>query len=167
MPVRFLNTHTGRVVQYSTPEEIAPKSRAYSSRDEKARAERDASHRERLLNTLRKSSRWETTDLPVERKTDRQRDSEAREALKREVEGQVRAEHERALEVERAKAAHTPAAPAPTPEAEDAPDGPAEPTAAQVRAWAKDQGLEVTPRGKVPDEVVAAYKQAQAEADGE
>lgn len=162
MPVRFLNTHTGRVVQYTTPEEIAPKSRTYSSKDEKARAERDAAHRERLLNTLRKSSRWEPTDLPVERKTARQRDDEQREALKREVEGQVRAEHERALEVERAKAAHTHPAPAAS-----APEASGGPTAAEVRAWAKENGLDVTPRGKVPDEVVAAYKQARAEEQGE
>lgn len=154
MSVRFENNHTGRVVEYSTPEEIAPKGRVYTSRDEKARVERDAKQRERLLNTLRKSSRWVVTDRPVERKTLRQRQEEEREALRREIEGQVRAEHERQLEVERAKAAHSTVSSS---------EGP---SAATVRAWARDNGVDVPAKGKLPETVVAAYKQAQAEAEG-
>lgn len=165
MPVRFENLHTGRVVEYTTPEEIAPKNRTYASKDEEARAKRDAAQRERLLNTLRKSSRWSPTDREVERKTARQRANEEREALKRQLEGEVRAEHERALEVERAKAAHTPASTPDPDKGKTSDDTPSEePTAAQVRAWARENDVDVPAKGKLPEAVVAAYKQAAAEA---
>src|SRR5690606_40087245 len=39
LPVRFENTMTGRVVEYATPEEIAPPHRVWGSREEKAVAE--------------------------------------------------------------------------------------------------------------------------------
>lgn len=38
-----------------------------------------------------------------------------------------------------------------------------EPSPKDVRAWAKDQGLDAPARGKLPDELVARYKAAQAE----
>ena len=38
-----------------------------------------------------------------------------------------------------------------------APLAPAPPTAAQVRAWAREQGMEVSPKGRAPREVVAAF----------
>jgi hypothetical protein len=37
----------------------------------------------------------------------------------------------------------------------------ATPKASDVRAWAKAEGIEVTARGKLPDEVVEQYQAAQ------
>lgn len=37
-----------------------------------------------------------------------------------------------------------------------------EPSAAEVRAWAQEQGIEMSPRGKLPAGVVEGYKQAHA-----
>lgn len=34
---------------------------------------------------------------------------------------------------------------------------------ADVRAWAREQGIDVPARGKLPDEVIAAYQAAQQE----
>lgn len=39
------------------------------------------------------------------------------------------------------------------------------PKAADVRAWAKEQGLDVPAKGKLPDELVEAYRAAQVDAD--
>ena len=41
----------------------------------------------------------------------------------------------------------------------------AEPAAREVRAWAKEQGLDVPERGKVPADLVEQYKAAQVEQD--
>lgn len=41
---------------------------------------------------------------------------------------------------------------------------PGEPKPADVRAWAREQGIEVPARGKLPDEVVEQYKAASREA---
>ena len=51
--------------------------------------------------------------------------------------------------------------PTESPAAESEPDAaPAEPTAREVRAWAREQvpPIEVPSRGKIPEDVVAAYK---------
>jgi len=42
-------------------------------------------------------------------------------------------------------------------------DGSEGPSARAVRAWAREHDLEVPARGRVPDELVAAYLAAQAE----
>ncbi|RPE44160.1 Lsr2 protein [Streptomyces sp. Ag109_O5-1] len=39
-----------------------------------------------------------------------------------------------------------------------------QPDAKQVRAWAADNGIEVSPKGKIPDAVVEQYQAAQTEA---
>jgi len=41
-----------------------------------------------------------------------------------------------------------------------------EPSPATVRAWAKDQGIDVPPRGRVPAELVEQYRQAHGQANG-
>lgn len=41
-----------------------------------------------------------------------------------------------------------------------------EPSPATVRAWAKDQGIDVPPRGRVPAEVIEQYRQAHGQANG-
>lgn len=46
--------------------------------------------------------------------------------------------------------------PEPAPEPEPEP----EPTVKEVRAWAREEDIKVPARGKIPDEVVAAYKRA-------
>jgi hypothetical protein len=48
--------------------------------------------------------------------------------------------------------------PAPTPEPVASAE---EPAPKDVRAWARDQGIDVPARGKVPDDVVEQYKAAQ------
>ncbi|WP_304452903.1 histone-like nucleoid-structuring protein Lsr2 [Nocardiopsis sp. YSL2] len=50
----------------------------------------------------------------------------------------------------------------PEPEAEPSTDGApaAEPTAKEVRAWCKDKNIDVPPRGRIPDDVMAAYRRA-------
>lgn len=53
--------------------------------------------------------------------------------------------------------ADTTMAAAPT---EEPTEAPAEPTAKQVRRWAKENGHEVPSSGKLPEDVVAAYKRA-------
>src|SRR5690606_34809621 len=103
LPVRFENTMTGRVVEYATPEEIAPPHKVWGSREEKAVAEHEAAARRRLLDRLRRSKRWVPTDKPVTRKTLRQLEHERRERERRQIEAKLRAEYERQLEVELAK----------------------------------------------------------------
>lgn len=41
------------------------------------------------------------------------------------------------------------------------PDSSGSPSAKEVRAWAREQDIEVPSRGKIPDDVVAAYRAAQ------
>jgi len=94
---------TGRVVEYATPEEIAPPHKVWGSREEKAVAEHEAAARRRLLDRLRRSKRWVPTDKPVTRKTLRQLEHERRERERRQIEAKLRAEYERQLEVELAK----------------------------------------------------------------
>ena len=77
---------TGRVVEYATPEEIAPPHRVWGSREEKAVAEHEAAARRRLLDRLRRSKRWVPTDKPVTRKTLRQLEHERRERERRQIE---------------------------------------------------------------------------------
>ena len=43
------------------------------------------------------------------------------------------------------------------------PDEDDEPTNAEIRAWAQDQGLKVSPSGKLPQKVVDAYAEAHSE----
>lgn len=52
------------------------------------------------------------------------------------------------------------AAPAAAPEPKKT-EAPKEPDAKAVRAWAADNGIEVPPRGKLPDKVVEQYLAAQ------
>ncbi|WP_141921843.1 Lsr2 family DNA-binding protein [Haloactinospora alba] len=46
------------------------------------------------------------------------------------------------------------------PKEEPTTEAPAEPTTKQVRRWAKEQGYEVPSSGKLPEDLVAAYKRA-------
>ncbi|WP_083924457.1 Lsr2 family DNA-binding protein [Nocardiopsis lucentensis] len=154
MPTRLVNTRSDRVVEYALPEEIAPPERTYPTKDAKAIAEREAGRRKRLLDTLNKSRRWKRTDRPVERVTARQRDEARREAERRRIEAEVRAEFEQRLETERAKARLASGGSATGAVASS------EPSTAEVRAWAREHGYEVPARGKLPDDVVAAYKAA-------
>lgn len=166
LPVRFENTMTGRVVEYATPEEIAPPHKVWGSREEKAVAEHEAAARRRLLDRLRRSKRWVPTDKPVTRKTLRQLEHERRERERRQIEAKLRAEYERQLEVELAKrspvsepAATSSEQPEPVEESVKQPRA----STAQIRAWAKEQGLEVPARGSLPSDVVDAYHKAHAE----
>lgn len=167
MPIRLENTWSGVVVSYDLPEDLAPPKASYAHKDAKAEAERLAGRRKRLLDTLAKSQRWKSTDKPVTQASDRQVHNSQKEKDRREIEAQLRVEYEQKLENERARLAAATPTPAPDPGEAPAPAADGEPTVAQVRAWAKDQGLTVPPRGKLPDEVVAAFKQAKVEADGE
>lgn len=185
--IRFENTHTGRVVEYAEPEEINPPDRTYPSGNDKAMAQRDAGRRERLLKSMRNSRRWRTTTKPITRQTELQREQERRQDERRRIEAQVRAEYEQKLATERAKwereNAATEQPPSDSAETGDG-DGGAQPQAqqqeevsaaaekqpttkkkgpepsrAQVRAWAEDQGYTGLPsRGALPEDVVAAYK---------
>lgn len=44
-------------------------------------------------------------------------------------------------------------------------DADASPAAKDVRAWAKANGVDVPAKGRIPDDVVAAYTAAQAKGD--
>lgn len=55
------------------------------------------------------------------------------------------------------------AEPEPEPDDGDEEETSEEPKAAEVRAWAKAEGLDVPARGKVPPEVVEAFKAAHSE----
>src|SRR5690606_11755416 len=103
LPVRFENTMTGRVVEYATPEEIAPPHRVWGSRDETAVAEREPDARRRLWDRLRRAMRWVATDTPATRKTLRQLEHERRERERRQREAKLRGEYERQLGMELAK----------------------------------------------------------------
>lgn len=159
MPIRLENTWSGVVVEYTLPEEIAPAKATYAHKNARAAAEREAGRRKRLLDTLRNSKRWRVTDKPVRSHSDRQvqHSTEAKQA--REIEARLRLEYEQKLENELARRL---SGEKPTVEEEKA-EGP---SAAQVRAWAKDNGVDVPAKGKLPEAVVSAYKQAQAEAEG-
>lgn len=158
MPRRLLNTLTGRVVEYAEPEEIAPPHRSYASKDEKAQVEYTATRRKRLLDTLSKSRRWQTTTRPVSNETQRQRDEARHQSERRRIEAQVRAEYEQKLENERARMERQLAAQGP-----DTGGARPEPSQAELRTWARENGHEVPSRGRIPDEVITAYQQARAE----
>lgn len=158
MPIRLENTHTGRVTEMALPEEIAPPDRTYPTKDAKAAAERDAGRQRRLLDTLRKSKRYRVTDKPVTLSTERQRTQARLEGERRRMEAELRAEYERELELEKAKLRREAGVQGDDSEQEDTP----EPSAAQVRVWAKDNGHEVPARGTIPADVVAAYKAAHS-----
>lgn len=51
--------------------------------------------------------------------------------------------------------------PAADPEPDETPEPTPEPKAKDVRAWAKEQGMDVPSSGKVPADIVQAYKEAQ------
>jgi hypothetical protein len=63
---------------------------------------------------------------------------------------------ERARQIERLDAS-------PLWERVEAPAAPSGPKTADVRAWARAQGIEVTPRGKLPAELVDRYIAAHAD----
>lgn len=154
---------TGRVVEYATPEEIAPPHKVWGSREEKAVAEHEAAARRRLLDRLRRSKRWVPTDKPVTRKTLRQLEHERREAERRRIEAQLRAEFEQRLEDEIAKRDLQQPAATPEPSAvETSTQERPRATTAEIRAWAREQGYEVPVRGSLPSDVVDAYHQAHA-----
>lgn len=164
MPVRFENVMTGRVVEYATPEEIAPPERRYASKEDKAQAEYAANQRRRLLSRLIRSRRWRPTDKPVTRKTLRQLEHERREAERRRIEAQLRAEFEQRLEDEIAKRDLQQPAATPEPSAvETSTQERPRATTAEIRAWAREQGYEVPVRGSLPSDVVDAYHKAHAE----
>lgn len=52
--------------------------------------------------------------------------------------------------------------PAPEPDPEPEPELDPEPSSATIRAWAKDQGIDVPTRGRVPADIVTAYTSAQS-----
>src|SRR5690606_9132245 len=160
LPVRFENTMTGRVVEYATPEEIAPPHKVWGSREEKAVAEHEAAARRRLLDRLRRSKRWVPTDKPVTRKTLRQLEHERRERERRQIEAELGAAYERQLEVELARrsAVSEPAA-ASSEQPKPGQEGVTQPraAAAHIRACGQEQGLEVPARGSRPSDVVDAY----------
>lgn len=173
MPVRFVNTTTDRVVEYATPEELAPPRKTYLTKDEKAEAERVAARRKRLLDTLRQSKRWQPTSREVTRQTERQREHARREAERRRLEAELRAEYEQRLENERAKWERGQGSD-PEPEqilrdavradpARQTPSMGTQPSTAEVRAWAREQGYEVPTRGNVGREVWDAYQAAHTE----
>lgn len=155
---------TGRVVEYATPEEIAPPHKVWGSREEKAVAEHEAAARRRLLDRLRRSRRWRPTDRPVTRLTERQREHARREAERRKIEARLRAEFEQRLEDEIAKRdlQHPAAAPEPSAVETSTQERPRA-TTAEIRAWAREQGYEVPVRGSLPSDVVDAYHKAHAE----
>ncbi|QBI56802.1 Lsr2 family DNA-binding protein [Streptomonospora litoralis] len=181
MSVRFENVRTGRVVEYDEPEDIAPPDAVYPTSNAKAMARRDASRRERLLKAMRSSRRWRTTTKAITRRTELQREHERREEERRRIEAQVRAEYDQKLENERAKWERDhdasdrdkgttddggPQGPVGKSDAQSVGDQPAkatperaEPSQAEVRAWAKGQGYENVPaRGTLPEDIIAAYK---------
>lgn len=162
MALRLKNRHTGRVVEYATPEEIAPPDKRYFGKQEKAEAEREAQRRKRLLDTLAKSKRWQGTQEPVTRTTEAQREHARREAERARIEGELRAEFQRDFQTELAKAreemraSHTGGDPAAEAEGK-------QPTQAELRSWAREQGYEVPSRGRIPDHVTEAYRAAHTE----
>ena len=165
MPVRLENTWSGRVVALAGPEEIDPPRGEYASKSAKARAARDASKQKRLLDTLAKSKRWRSTAREVTPVSTRQAQNTWMETERRRIEAQVRAELEQQVANDAARAERAAGSVSPVQDdgAGEKPEGEtAGPSVAAVRAWAKEAGYQVPARGKLPEDVVDAYKQAHS-----
>jgi len=170
MPLTYHNTRTGRTVKVPTPDEAA----ARSSAPKRARR-----RQEKLLTALGESNRWVPGDggsSPEQRPAPAPTSGPGR-AVQRELDALV-SDRLAAANTAAApgEAAKTPAAPEPedaagsvtTTSAESGGDAPShpqdeaapEPSIGDVRAWAKGQGIEVSARGRISEDVIDAYKQA-------
>lgn len=168
MPLTYHNTRTGRTVKVPTPEEAAAKSSA---------PKRARRRQEKLLTALSESNRWVAVDgsgqaqRPAAHATGP--DAGAQHGPDVTVSGRL-AETREPVRHERTPAedsgAEHPSAPGdaptdtgPSTEPETAP----EPSIGDVRAWAKEQGIEVSARGRISEDVVEAYKAAHTSGGGE
>jgi len=161
MPLTYHNTRTGRTVHVPTPDEAADKSSA---------PKRARRRQEKLLGKLDESNRWVRVgageSFPA--RTPR-RDTPPAPRAVREVQRDLDATAERPVQHDRAPAEdsglpRTPKAEDPPTETAPAtPEPVAEPSLADVRAWAETAGIEVSARGRISKDVIDAYKHAHAD----
>jgi hypothetical protein len=139
MPLTYRNTRTGRTVKVPTPDEAASDSPA---------PKRMRRIQEKRISALDSATRWERVEAPAPRA--------AAPAPRAEPPAQPR--QSAASGGPATQAVETPAEiSAPT---SDEPDAAPEPSLADVRAWAREQGIEVSTRGRLSEEVIDAYKAA-------
>jgi hypothetical protein len=141
MPLIYRNTRTGRVAKVPTPGEAA----ARSSQPKRARR-----RQEKLLEAMDECSKWVSNDQAAEQWS----------PAPAQVQQPVQREQVPAV-TEAAQGHDEPAEPTGPVQAEP------EPSLAVVRAWARESGIEVSARGRLPQEVIDAYKQAHNEGGGE